>query len=152
MTTSIRLDFSSEQWESRCNTYFKPSLLFQKMLQININWLFIPYIRFITLLLIAMDIAKFFEPNKKVANSQPTKGDGHCVKSVQTRSYFWSVFSRIWTVKNSVFGHFSHSGLEKKSRLSWRYLKENLKHSDYVKMLLHWKPSMENSFYLSQER
>ena len=21
----------------------------------------------------------------------------HCVKSVQTRSYFWSVFSRIWT-------------------------------------------------------
>ena len=21
----------------------------------------------------------------------------HCVKSVQIRSYFWSVFSRIWT-------------------------------------------------------
>ena len=31
----------------------------------------------------------------------------HCVKSVQ--SFFWSVFSRIWTSKNSVFGHFSHS-------------------------------------------
>ena len=152
MTTSIRLDFSSEQWESRCNTHFKPSLLFQKMLQININWLFIRYIRFITLLLIAMDIAKFFEPNKKVASSQPTKGDGHCVKSVQTRSYFWSVFSHIWTIKNSVFGHFSHSGPEKKSKLSWRYLKENLKYSDCEKMLLHWKPNMENSFNLSQER
>ena len=33
----------------------------------------------------------------------------HCVKSVQFRSFFWSVFSRIWTSKNSVFGHFSHS-------------------------------------------
>ena len=37
----------------------------------------------------------------------------HCVKSVQIRSYFWSVFSfirteyrKIWTRKNSVFGHF----------------------------------------------
>ena len=41
----------------------------------------------------------------------------HCVKSVQTRSYFWSVFSCIRTeyrklrIRNkSVFGHFSHSG------------------------------------------
>ena len=52
----------------------------------------------------------------------------HCVKSVQIRSYFWSVFSRIWTEygeiqrispysvrmpenvdHNSVFGHFSCS-------------------------------------------
>ena len=47
----------------------------------------------------------------------------HCVKSVQIRSFFWSVFSRIWTIispysvrmrentdqKNSVFGHFSGS-------------------------------------------
>ena len=24
--------------------------------------------------------------------------NGHCVKSVQIRSFFWSVFSRIWTV------------------------------------------------------
>ena len=47
----------------------------------------------------------------------------HCVKSVQIRSFFWSVFSlirteygeilriqsecrKIWTRKNSVFGHF----------------------------------------------
>ena len=37
----------------------------------------------------------------------------HCVKSVQIWSYFWSVFScirteyrKIWTRKNSVFGHF----------------------------------------------
>ena len=40
----------------------------------------------------------------------------HCVKSVQIRSFFWSVFSCIWTEykklrtrKKSVFGHFSRS-------------------------------------------
>ena len=53
----------------------------------------------------------------------------HCVESVQIRSFFWSLFSRIWTEcgeirsisriqsecgkirtrKNSVFGHFSRS-------------------------------------------
>ena len=43
----------------------------------------------------------------------------HCVKSVQIRSFFWSVFSRIHRIqskygkirtrKNSVFGHFSHN-------------------------------------------
>ena len=32
-----------------------------------------------------------------------------CVKSVQTQSYFWSVFSCIWTRNNAVFGHFSRS-------------------------------------------
>ena len=43
-------------------------------------------------------------------------GDIHCVKSVQRRSYFWSVFScirteyrKIRTRNNSVFGHFSRS-------------------------------------------
>ena len=54
-----------------------------------------------------------------------TIGFYHYVKTVQTRSFFWSVFSRIrteysispysvrigkiWTKKNFVFGHFSHS-------------------------------------------
>ena len=40
----------------------------------------------------------------------------HCVKNVQIRSYFWSVFSCIWTQyrkirnrNNSLFGHFSRS-------------------------------------------
>ena len=40
----------------------------------------------------------------------------HCVKSVQIRSYFWSVFSciqskyrKIRTRNNSIFGHFSRS-------------------------------------------
>ena len=40
----------------------------------------------------------------------------HCVKSVQIRSYLWSVFSciqskyrKIRTRNNSAFGHFSHS-------------------------------------------
>ena len=31
----------------------------------------------------------------------------HCAKSVQMRSNYWSVFSRIWTRNYSVFGHFS---------------------------------------------
>ena len=40
----------------------------------------------------------------------------YCVKSVQIRSNFWSVFSCIRTRNNSVFEHFSHSGvlIEKK--------------------------------------
>ena len=37
----------------------------------------------------------------------------HCVKSVQIRSFLWSVFSpnagKYGPEKNSVFGHFSHS-------------------------------------------
>ena len=33
----------------------------------------------------------------------------HCVKSVQIRSFFWSVFSGIQTRKNSVYGHFPRS-------------------------------------------
>ena len=56
----------------------------------------------------------------------------HCVKSVQIRSYVWSVFScirteyanlriqpkyrKILTRNNSVFGHFSHSEHAKKYR------------------------------------
>ena len=31
----------------------------------------------------------------------------HCEKSVQIRSFFWSVFSHIRAIKNSVFQHFS---------------------------------------------
>ena len=44
---------------------------------------------------------------------------GHCVKSVQIRGYFWSVFSYIWTeyrkirtINNFLFGHFSRNGNE----------------------------------------
>ena len=39
--------------------------------------------------------------------------DYHCVKSVQIRSYFWSIqeYSKIRTRNNSVFGHFSRSAL-----------------------------------------
>ena len=33
----------------------------------------------------------------------------HGLKSVQIRSFFWSVFSRTWTRKNCVFGKFSYS-------------------------------------------
>ena len=42
----------------------------------------------------------------------------NCVKSVQIRSFLWSLLSciqseyrKIWTRKNSVYGHFSHSGV-----------------------------------------
>ena len=37
----------------------------------------------------------------------------HCVKSVQTRSFFWSVVSRTqaeYEPENTVFGHYSRSG------------------------------------------
>ena len=36
---------------------------------------------------------------------------GHCVKKIQLRSFFDSVFSRIRTRKKSIFGHFSCSGV-----------------------------------------
>ena len=48
----------------------------------------------------------------------------HCVKSVQIRSFFWSGVSlhiqskcgKIWTIKISVFGHFSRSDYFSKSQ------------------------------------
>ena len=33
----------------------------------------------------------------------------HCVKNIQIRSFFCSKYGKIWTRKNSVFGHFSQS-------------------------------------------
>ena len=39
----------------------------------------------------------------------PCHNKQHCVKSVPIWNFFWTVFSRILTRKNSVFGHFSHS-------------------------------------------
>ena len=49
-------------------------------------------------------------------NAFVTSRTPHCVKSVQTWSFFWSVFSCIWTEyrkirtrKNFVFGHFLRS-------------------------------------------
>ena len=64
--------------------------------------------------------------------SAENSGTDHCVKGVQIRSFFWSIFSRIRTEherhlvslriqyecgkirtrKNPVFGHISHSGRE----------------------------------------
>ena len=41
----------------------------------------------------------------------------HCLKSVYIRSFFWSVFSRIRSRKNSVFGYFS-AVLAKKTLLA----------------------------------
>ena len=54
--------------------------------------------------------------------------DCHCAKSVQIRSYFWSVFScirieyrKIRTRNNSVFGHFSRSVID-----------SNINHDEFV--------------------
>ena len=40
-------------------------------------------------------------------NNARLKTNEHCVKNVQIRNFFRSVFSRILTKKNYVFGHFS---------------------------------------------
>ena len=58
-------------------------------------------------------IKNFFRKCKKVRRKLQ---NCHCMKSVQIRSFFWSVFYRIhpeygkiWTTKNSVFGQLSRS-------------------------------------------
>ena len=48
--------------------------------------------------------------SSKIASPSYYSNKAHCVKSVQIRSYFWSVFSCIRTRNNSVFGHFLRSG------------------------------------------
>ena len=50
---------------------------------------------------------------------KPTQN--HCVKSVQIRSYFWSVFSCIRTRNKSVFGHFSRSEYTWPRKLSFLF-------------------------------
>ena len=57
-------------------------------------------------------LSGYFYTGVTVSKYSPEKS--HCVKSVPMRSFFWSVFSYIWTKyrkirtrKNSVFGHFS---------------------------------------------
>ena len=54
--------------------------------------------------------------NQQAKSIFETTKQRHCVKSVQIRSYFWSVFSciqsehrKIRTRNNSVFGHFSRT-------------------------------------------
>ena len=57
-------------------------------------------------------LSGYFYTGVTVSKYSPEKS--HYVKSVPMRSFFWSVFSYIWTKyrkirtrKNSVFGHFS---------------------------------------------
>ena len=58
----------------------------------------------------------------------------HCVKSVQIRSFFWSIFSRIRTeygeirnISPYVFGHISHSAYRPKEHSSvFKRLSENV--------------------------
>ena len=67
----------------------------------------------------------------------------HCVKNVQIRSFFWSVFSRfrtedvkIRTRKNSVSGHFSHSDNLRKNFHSWRQFHFSLTPANIRKPLM----------------
>ena len=73
------------------------------------------------------------------------KVKNNCVKSVQIRSYFWSIFPRIWTEyevslliqsecgkirtrNNSVFGHFSCSECRLVYDASYKSRKEAIRH------------------------
>ena len=52
-------------------------------------------------------------------------GAMHCVKCVQIRSFFWSVFFRIRT-ENSVFGHFHFSQYYRRETLEMFGIPENI--------------------------
>ena len=65
---------------------------------------------------VILDVKFTFEEHLKNAFNKTNKTIGQCVKSVQIRSYFWSVFSciqseyrKIRIRNNSVFGHFLRS-------------------------------------------
>ena len=75
---------------------------------------------------------------KILSRSAYKQGAIHCVKSVQIRSFFWSLFFRIRpeykslriqpecgkirTRKNSVFGHFSRSDFFMYFHLNFRFI------------------------------
>ena len=81
----------------------------------------------------------------------------HCLKSVQIRSFFWFVFSYIWTEykkipsrKNSVFGHFLRSVTEwHKLELTLRIF---MKYSDSVSVHHCVKSVQIRSFFWSKYR
>ena len=59
-----------------------------------------------------------FKKSRNMSRKSYNLWSHDCVKSVQIRSYFWSVFScirteyrKIWTRNNSVFEHFSRNAL-----------------------------------------
>ena len=59
---------------------------------------------------------EWFLSDRRLTENEIEQNITHCLKSVQIRSYFWSVFSCIRTEyrkirnrNNSVFGHFSRS-------------------------------------------
>ena len=82
----------------------------------------------------------------------------HCVKSVQIRSYFWSVFfciqseqRKVWTKINYLFGHFSRSeskkiSLQERRDFLWKilqvtiYLSGNVNSFQMNSNLLHFGP------------
>ena len=56
-------------------------------------------------------MAHFGYNNNAIRNQKKFKPivNGHCVKSVQIRSYFWFEYRKIRIGNNSIFGHFSRS-------------------------------------------
>ena len=54
----------------------------------------------------------------------------YCVKYVQIKSYFWSVFSCFQTRKNSVLGHFSYSGMSRNFSLKTDTIKRGCRKED----------------------
>ena len=65
----------------------------------------------------------------------------HCVKTVQIRSFFWSLFSciqskyrKVWTRKNSVFEHFSRSD----PYHSWALILNQTLHKYYWESNCEW--------------
>ena len=54
----------------------------------------------------------------------------YCVKYVQIRSYFWSIFCCFQTRKNTVLGHFSHSGMSRNFSLKTDTIKRGCRKED----------------------
>ena len=67
----------------------------------------------------------------------------HCVKSIQIRRIFWSVFSRIWTEyekirtrKNSVSGYFSRSAGNRTEHMYAKMSEQKIWETKKIKLLV----------------
>ena len=102
----------------RFSTNFKPMLFLQKHAASNINNHPLPIL---TKFLSYVSPNIFKQPLNHTRLFFRTLILTHCMKSVQIRSFFWSVFSCIRTKKNSVFGHFLGSDKQSESaRLTYK--------------------------------
>ena len=92
-----------------------------------------------------------------ISTHNPNDPNLHCVKSVQIRRFFWSVFSHIWseygeirsiqsecgkirTRKTSVFGHLSRSAIFIDKKNIWHFVtRYNYKNIFQKHELIDWK-------------